>query len=75
MRALQGQYVISQLKAWTERAGAMLSMPGVTMVDLDEAKNRVAIGIDDGSRRKALEKALVSLKVPRAALVIEVTGH
>jgi hypothetical protein len=43
VRALHGQYTASQLKGWTERAARMLEMSGVTMVDLDEAKNRVAI--------------------------------
>jgi hypothetical protein len=50
-------------------------MPGVTMVDLDEAKNRVTIGIEDDSRRRALEQALVPLGIPREAVVIEVTGQ
>ena len=74
VRALQGQYAVSQLKAWTERAGAVLKMPGVTMVDLDEAKNRVAIGIEERARTRAVEQELSSLGVPRKAVVIEVTG-
>lgn len=74
VRALQGQYTVSQLKAWTERAGAVMKMRGVTLVDLDEAKNRVAIGVEDGSRTRAVERMLSSLKVPREAVVIEVTG-
>ena len=42
VRAVQGQYTVSQLKAWTERASAVvLDVPGVTMVDVNEAKNRV----------------------------------
>lgn len=74
VRALQGQYAISQLNAWTKRAGALLEMSGVTIVDLDEAKNRVTIGVEEGSRTEAVEQALSSLGVPRAAVVIEVTG-
>ena len=46
VRALQGQYVVSQLKAWSEMAAGLLEMPGVTAVDLDEARNRVAIGVE-----------------------------
>ena len=41
VRALPGQYVVSQLKAWSEMAAAVLELPGVTAVDLDEARNRV----------------------------------
>ncbi len=75
VRARQGQYTVSQLKRWTERAAGMLEVPGVTMVDLDEAKNRVAIGLEDESRTRRVEQALVSLRIPRAAVVIEVTGQ
>lgn len=74
VRALQGQYTVSQLKRWTERATEMLEVSGVTAVDLDEAQNRVAIGLEDGSRAQTVEQALVSLGIPREAVVIEVTG-
>jgi len=74
LRALQGQYTVSQLKAWTDRATALLEMPGVILVDLDEAKNRVTIGVEDEPRRRAVEQALPSLKLPREAIVIQVTG-
>ena len=69
------RYAISQLKVWTERAGAVLTVPGVTMVDLDEAKNRVKIGVENSSQIQAVEKALSSLAVPRKAVLIEVTGQ
>jgi hypothetical protein len=75
LRALQGQFTVSQLKRWTERAGAVLELPGVTMVDLDEAKNRVAIGVEDDSRRRAVEQALPLQGIPREAVVIQVTGQ
>jgi len=75
VRARQGQYTVSQLKRWTERAAGMLELSGVTMVDLDEAKNRVAIGLEDKSVTPTVEQALVSLGIPRAAVVIEVTGQ
>jgi len=74
IRAIEGQYAVSQLKTWTERAGAVLKIPGVTMVDLDEAKNRVKIGVESSSQMPAVEKALSSLSIPRKAVSIEVTG-
>jgi hypothetical protein len=74
VRAVEGQYTVSQLKAWTKRAAMVLELRGVTLVDLDEAKNRVAIGVDDPSRKQSVEQALSSLKVPRGACVIEVLG-
>lgn len=74
-RAVQGQYSISQLKSWTDRANALLEMDGVTMVDLDEGKNRVTIGIDSDSRSKAVEQALSRTGIPRAAVLVTVTGE
>jgi hypothetical protein len=75
VRPLKGQYTVSQLKRWTERATEMLEVSGVTTVDLDEAKNRVAIGIEVESRTRTVEQALVSLGIPRKAVVISVTGQ
>ena len=74
MRAVQGQYSISQLKPWSERAGSLLATPGVTIVDLDERRNPVVIGIDRANRAQAVLKELTSLRVPRNAVVIEVVA-
>jgi len=73
VRALQGQYVVSQLKAWSEMAAGLLELPGVTAVDLDEARNRVAIGVEDKSSTRAVERALSAIAIPRHAVTIQVT--
>jgi hypothetical protein len=73
VRALQGQYVVSQLKAWSEMAAAVLELPGVTAVDLDEARNRVAVGVEHESRTRAVERALSAITIPRQAVTIQVT--
>ena len=75
VRALKGRYTVSELKRWTERATKMLEVSGVTAVDLDEARNRVAIGIEVESRKRSVEQALVSAGIPRKAVVIAVTGQ
>ena len=49
----------------------MFQNTDVTLIDLDEAKNRVAIGVADDSQIGAVERALSSLGVPREAVVIE----
>jgi hypothetical protein len=72
VRALQGQYVVSQLKSWTEMAASILELPGVIAVDLDEAKNRVAIGVEHKSRTRAVEQALSAIAIPRHAVTIQV---
>lgn len=71
--AVAGQYTMSELAAWTRRAGRLLSLPGVVFVDLDEARNRVAVGVEDDSRTPPVQKMLASLDIPRAAVVIETT--
>lgn len=68
IRALQGQYTVSQLKRWTERAAALFEIPGVTAIDLDEARNRVLIGVEDDARARAVEQALSRLDIPREAV-------
>ena len=73
VRAIQGQYGVSQLKAWSEMATAILELPGVTAVDLDEARNRVAIGIESKSTTRAVERALSAIAIPRHAVTILVT--
>ena len=71
--AVAGQYTMSELAAWTRRASQLLSLPGVVFVDLDEARNRVAVGVEDASRAQQVQKVLASLGIPRAAVVIETT--
>jgi hypothetical protein len=73
VRALQGEYVVSQLKAWSEIAAGLLELSGVTAVDLDEARNRVAIGVEHKSRTRAVERALSAIAIPRHAVTIQVT--
>jgi hypothetical protein len=35
----------------------------------------VTVGVEEGSRTEAVEQALSSLGIPRAAVVIQVTGQ
>jgi hypothetical protein len=67
VRALKGQYTISQLKRWKKRAAVMLEKPGITAVDLDEVKNRVAIGIEVDSLKPKVEQVLLSLGIRSGA--------
>ena len=73
LRATAGQYSVSQLAAWTRQAARAMELPGVTLIDLDEARNRVTIAVDDSSYAPAVEQVLGSMDVPLAAVRIEVT--
>jgi hypothetical protein len=71
LRAVAGQYTVSQLAAWTQQAAGVMELSGVTFVDLDEARNRVTIGIDDSSKAQAVRQILGSLDIPSGAVVID----
>ena len=73
LRAAAGPYTVSQLAAWTQQATRVLDLPGVVLVDLDEARNRVAIGVDDSSKAQAVQQVLRSLNIPLGAVVIDIT--
>jgi hypothetical protein len=70
LRAVQGQYTISQLKAWTEQARAVFQNTDVTLVDLDEARNRVTIGVAADSQINAVKRMLSALGIPRKGVII-----
>jgi hypothetical protein len=79
IRVLQGQYSYLQLKAWHDCMSRwILAIPGITMTDIDDKKNRITIGIDIGlkaakKRRviEAVETALERLDIPQEAVILE----
>ena len=73
LRAVAGQYTVSQLAAWTQQAARVMELPGVVLVDLDEARNRVAVGVDDSSKAPAVQQVLGSMNIPLGAVVIDKT--
>jgi len=74
MRMLQGQYGFLQLKDWYDRmAPEVLALPGVVLTDIDEAKNRLAIGIETLGMQSQAESLLARLSIPLEAVNIEET--
>lgn len=75
VRVLQGEFQFVELRAWRhELRSAVFALPGVVTLDVDEATNRIRIGVDrqvapNASRRVARQAA--QLGVPRHAVVIE----
>jgi hypothetical protein len=74
LRARQGQFTYAQLAGWFGQASrSALAERGVVYADLDEASNRVTIGVenaDAGGRARALLKRL---GVPDGAVLVRET--
>jgi hypothetical protein len=74
VQILPAQYGFDELKNWQEGMTAeILAIRGVVLVDVDEAKNRVTVGVEKFMIRRAVEDALKRLGIPRAAVNIRVT--
>jgi hypothetical protein len=62
-----------QLTLWFNAASPVaLDMDGTVMVDLDEARNRVLVGVESGALIGALRAALVRSGLPERSILIEV---
>lgn len=71
----KGEYSFIQLREWRDRAsGEVLAIADASWVDLDEKRNRLAIGLENRSGRAAVNQKLAELDIPPAAVIIEVTG-
>jgi len=75
IKVLSGKYTIRQLMQWYILINRdILGMEGVAATDLDEARNRLWIGIKDESARSQVEVKLGQLNIPREAVAVEVWG-
>jgi hypothetical protein len=76
IRLLQAHYSFLQLKGWFDLLGALHTMPEVTMTDIDDAKNRLTIGLKkmDTETVSLVEQELAKLGIPREAVILEETG-
>jgi hypothetical protein len=68
----QGQYPYLQLDRWFHAATSeILGLSGTVMVDLDEATNRVRVGISDPGALVQARAALLKLGIPEAGVILE----
>ena len=75
IKALPGQYEFLQLRErYRQMAGPVFGISGVTLTDIDEAKNRLRIGIQTKDIEARVVDQLKKLGIPREAVVIDVTG-
>ena len=76
IKVLPAKYDFLQLKRWYDgQLGSILGISGLVFTDIDEAQNRLAVGIEEGNTaaRKLIEQKLVELGVPREAVIIQET--
>lgn len=71
----RGRYGFLQLREWyTEMVGTILRTPGVTGTDINEAVNRLVIGVSQHEDRQRVRNALKGLSIPLNVVKINVTG-
>ncbi len=72
VHVLPARYRFAELKKWNDRLmGPVLSLPGTILTDVDEASNRLRIGVENGEAAKQVEAELARLGVPSEAVIIE----
>lgn len=71
MRFVKGEYGFAQLKEWSERLPPVLAQAGVVFTDIDEARNRLTIGVENADGRARAAAKLAELAIPSAAVIVE----
>jgi len=69
------QYLFMELRTWRDRflARDVLSFPGVVWLDLDEAANRIVVGLETGADASNVRALALDAGVPLAAVEFEAT--
>jgi len=72
IRILPGRYNFRQLKEWNDQIFPhAFELRGVRWTDIDEAQNRLRIGVENEAAAEEVIETLVSLGVPREAVIVE----
>ncbi len=72
IEVLRGKYSFRELRVLADKTSGVLSVPGTVSVDLDEAVNRVRVGVESEVSRSAVAEYLTSHGVPADAVIVEV---
>src|SRR3954447_3341886 len=67
IRLRKGDFTFDQLKRWKDSARGVLATPGVTMTDIDDATNRLTIGVSTQQPRSRVVQELGAREIPPAA--------
>jgi hypothetical protein len=75
LQVLKGDFDFLTLDRWLNRATPeALAVPGAVFVDLDEASNRVRIGVEHGTAEVAMRNVISRLGIPASAVIVESTA-
>jgi hypothetical protein len=72
VRLLPARYALGELKRWHDDVVSVFDVAAVVLTDLDEARNRVRIGVETANDVSAVEVELGRLGIPREAVDIEI---
>ena len=72
---LKGDYGMVDLYTWYTEMDEVWSVAGVSFTDLDEARNRIAVGVVDEELKPGVQQILTRLGIPLGAVVLEVEGY
>jgi hypothetical protein len=74
LQVLQGDYDFIQLDTWLGKAAPeALALPGSVFTDLDEASNRLRIGVLTAEAERSVRGVLARLGIPNTAVIVERT--
>jgi len=75
MRAQSVEYDFRELYGWRDAVRSLLTTsPEITMIDIDERRNRLVIGVGSDADIPNLRQKVAALAVPEAALVVQRAG-
>jgi hypothetical protein len=74
IRILPGQYGFQELKRWHDSLNAVLAMPGVVLTDIDDAKNRLKVGVESREVGWKVRDRLAALGIPDEAVDVVETA-
>jgi hypothetical protein len=74
IQVLQGRYSLQELDRWTRQVTTdAFSIAGVVYTDLDEATNRVTVGLDRAEASSSVRSLAARLGIPAEAVVVKQT--
>ena len=68
---LQGAFNVSELNFIRSRANDLFENPLVTLLDLDEVKNAVVVGVESMEEAEAVKQMISELPVPEGSILVE----